>query len=74
MYQQNETIRKMINYENVTKENIQDNPNWPQIPGQKFLSFEPGKTNALLNQMKKKMMMIILLLIKLIYMLRIQMM
>ena len=42
--------------------------------GHKFLSFEPGKKNALLNQMKKKMMMIILLLIKLIYMLRIQMM
>ena len=32
MYQQNETIQKMINYENVTKGNIQDNPNWPQIP------------------------------------------
>ena len=32
MYQQNETIQKMINYESITKENIQDNPNWPQIP------------------------------------------
>ena len=50
----------MINYDNVTKENIKDhNPNWPQIPDHLYrilmiVSFESGKTNTLLNQIKQQ--------------------
>ena len=33
MQQYYKTIQKMINFDDVTKENIkQHNPNWPQIP------------------------------------------
>ena len=33
MQQYNETIQKMINFDDVVKGNIkQHNPNWPQIP------------------------------------------
>ena len=33
MQQHNKAIQKMINFDNVTKENINEhNPNWSQIP------------------------------------------
>ena len=32
MWQYNKTVQKMINFDDVTKENIKEhNPNWPQI-------------------------------------------
>ena len=48
-------IQKMINFDDVTKENIKDNnTNWPQIPDYpyKILIFGgsgSGKTNSLFN-------------------------
>ena len=33
IYQYNKTIRKMIDYYDVTKENIENhNPSWPHVP------------------------------------------
>ena len=35
MWQFNKTIQKMINFDDVTKDNIKEhNPNWSQIPDQ----------------------------------------
>ena len=67
MQQYNKTIRKMINYDNVTKECINKNDlNRPQIPDNPYRILiiggsGSGKTNALLNLKTK---MIITLLIK----------
>ena len=69
---------KMINYDNITKENItQHNLNWARIPDHPYWlliieASRSGKTNALLNLVKQKMMMIILLLVKCICILKIQ--
>ena len=55
MHQYNKTIQKMINYNDVTKENIKDhNANWPRIPDGpcRILLIGgsgSGKTDALLN-------------------------
>ena len=46
----------MINFDDVTKENIKEyNPNWPKIPGHLYRMlitgvFGLGKINILLNQ------------------------
>ena len=44
----------MINFDSVTKENIEEDPNWPQIPDHPFRILRIGdsgygKTNSLLN-------------------------
>ena len=41
MYQYNKTLQKIINYHNVTKENINKrNLNWPQILDQSYRILE----------------------------------
>ena len=48
-------IREMINFDDVTKENIKEhNPNWPQIPDHPYRTLIIGdsgseKTNSLFN-------------------------
>ena len=48
-------IREMINFDDVTKENIKEhNPNWPQIPDHPYRTLiigdsGSGKTNSLFN-------------------------
>ena len=48
-------MQKMINFDDVTKENIEKhNPNWPQFPNHSYRILiigrsEPGKTNSLFN-------------------------
>ena len=48
-------IREMINFDDVTKENIKEhNPNWPQIPDHPYRILiigdsGSGKTNSLVN-------------------------
>ena len=55
MYQYNEAIQKMINFDDVTKENIKEhNPNWPQIPDHPYRILiiggsGSGKTNSLFH-------------------------
>ena len=55
MYQYNKTIQKMINFDDVTKENIKEhNPNWPQVPDHPYRILiiggsGSGKTNSLFN-------------------------
>ena len=69
----------MINFDDVTKENInKHNSDWPQIPDHPYgiLVIEgswSGKINALLNLIESKMMKIIVLSIKFIYILMIRM-
>ena len=52
MYQYNKTVQKMINFDDVVKENIKEhNPNWPQIPDHPYRIFKAGcsgsgKTNS----------------------------
>ena len=37
MWQCNKVVQKMINFDDVVKENIkQHNPNWPQIPDHRY--------------------------------------
>ena len=51
----NKMIKKMINFDDVTKENItKHNPNWPQIPNHPYRiliigSSGPGRTNLLFD-------------------------
>ena len=51
----NKTIQQMINFDDVTKENIKEhNPNWPQIPDHPYRILiiggsGSGKTNSLFN-------------------------
>ena len=68
MYQYHKAIqKKMISYDDVTKENIKEgNPDWPEIfdhPCKTLIVGVSGseKTKALLNLIKNKMMMIIIL-------------
>ena len=55
MKQYNKMIREMINFDDVTKENIKEhNPNWPQIPDHPYRTLiigdsGSGKTNSLFN-------------------------
>ena len=55
MHQYNKTIQKMINYNDVTKENIKNHdPNWPRIPDRPYRVLliggsGSGKTDAWLN-------------------------
>ena len=55
MHQYNKTIQKMINYNDVTKENIKNHdPNWPRIPDRPYRILliggsGSGKTDAWLN-------------------------
>ena len=48
-------IEKMINFDNVTKENIKEhNPNWPEIPDEPYRILiiggsDSGKMNSLFN-------------------------
>ena len=55
MKQYNKMIREMINFDDVTKENIKEhNPNWPQIPDHPYRILiigdsGSGKTNSLVN-------------------------
>ena len=55
MEQYNKTIQKMINFNDITKENIkQHNPNWLQIVDHPYRILiiggsGSGKTNTLLN-------------------------
>ena len=57
MEQYNETMQKMINFDDVTKENMKKhNTNWSQIPNHpyrilKIGGSEAGKTNSLFNLM-----------------------
>ena len=54
MQQYNKTIQKIINFDDVTKENIKEhNPNWPQICDHPYriliIGSGSGKTNPLSN-------------------------
>ena len=66
-----------MNYDDITKENINRYSNWLNIPDQPNKILRIGssvtrKINVLPNLIKKQVMMIIVLLIKFVYMLRIQ--
>ena len=58
--QYNKTIQKIINFDDVTKENIKEhNLNWPQISDHSYRiliigSSVSGKTNSLLNLIKQQ--------------------
>ena len=60
MNQYNKAVVKMINYDDVTKENINEyNLNWPQISDLPYRIIiigdsESGKTNTLLNLIKQQ--------------------
>ena len=55
MQQYNKTIQKLINIDNVIKENIKElNQNWPKIPDHPYRTLiiggsGAGKTNSLVN-------------------------
>ena len=55
MWQYNKKIQKMINFDDVIKENKKEyNPSWPQIPDYSYRtliigSSGSGKTNSLFN-------------------------
>ena len=55
----------MINFDDVTKENIKEhNPNWPQIPDHPYRILiiggsGSGKTNSLLNLINSNQVLII---------------
>ena len=55
MWQYNKTVQKMINFDDVTKENIKEhNPNWPQIFDHPYRMLiiggsGSGKTNSSFN-------------------------
>ena len=55
MQQCNKTLQKMINFDDIVKENIKkQNPNWPQIPDHPYRILitggsRSGKTNSLFN-------------------------
>ena len=55
MQQYNKTIQKLINIDNVIKENIKElNQNWPKIPDHPYRALiiggsGAGKTNSLVN-------------------------
>ena len=52
--------KKMINFDDVTKENIKEhNPNWPEIPDHSYRILiirgsGSGKTNSLFNLIKEE--------------------
>ena len=60
MYQCNKTSQKVINYDDITKENInKHNLNWPQISDHTYTILiirgsGSRKTNALLNLIKQQ--------------------